>query len=303
MSKLTSFATFLSVAEHSSFSRAAESLRKSPSAVTKIITQLEAELGAQLFVRDTRHTMLTEAGKLYIETIRGIFESLKNTEEEVTQLRSEISGSLRIAAPIAYSRAFLEDACALFQSKHPKIQLIIHLLDTPISLNEGGYDLALRDGNTDSYIARPVGRNQLYICASPLYLEKLSTPVTIERLGELDWMSFSNPTINKEYFELHDGAISHKIWPNVKTKIISNNYDFLLAQAIRGRALLIVPQWCANPLIKKGELVKILPEYEIHPNPFGSHIIGVYPEHRRASRKVSAFLDHLQTYLEENDLH
>ncbi len=72
MDKLSALNMFVVTAELGSFSRAAEQLGKTPSALTKAVGHLEAELGARLFERSTRRLSLTEAGLLYLDTARQV---------------------------------------------------------------------------------------------------------------------------------------------------------------------------------------------------------------------------------------
>ena len=66
MDKFSALGMFVATAEQGSFSRAAELLGKTPSALTKAVGHLERELGAQLFERRARRIVLTEAGRLYL---------------------------------------------------------------------------------------------------------------------------------------------------------------------------------------------------------------------------------------------
>ena len=77
MDKLNALAMFVATAETGSFSRGAERLGKTPSALTKAVAHLEAELGARLFERTTRSLALTEAGQIYLEAARQSLETLR----------------------------------------------------------------------------------------------------------------------------------------------------------------------------------------------------------------------------------
>ncbi|MBP8186026.1 MAG: LysR family transcriptional regulator, partial [Pseudomonas sp.] len=138
MDKLSALSMFVATAEHGSFSRAAEQLGKTPSALTKAIAHLEDELGSRLFERSTRRLALTEAGSLYLETARQVLESLREAAEEVGQLQHSLSGSLRLTAPLAFGPAFLNDACAAFLREHRQLNLHVSLSDSYVDLLEGG---------------------------------------------------------------------------------------------------------------------------------------------------------------------
>ena len=94
MDKFSALGMFVATAEQGSFSRAAELLGKTPSALTKAVGHLERELGAQLFERSTRRIVLTEAGRLYLDTARQVLQRLHEAGEEIGQLQHGLHGSL-----------------------------------------------------------------------------------------------------------------------------------------------------------------------------------------------------------------
>ena len=149
MDKMTALTMFVATADHGGFSRAAEQLGKTPSAVTKGVAQLEAELGARLFERTTRRMALTEAGQIYLEGARQALLHLQAAGAEVEQLQKDLRGTLRIAAPPSFAPAFLNQVCGAFLEEYPQVRLEVDLQDEFADLVEGGYDLALRDGPVD----------------------------------------------------------------------------------------------------------------------------------------------------------
>ncbi|ERV92382.1 hypothetical protein Q041_01653 [Pseudomonas aeruginosa BWHPSA028] len=67
---------FLAVAEELHFARAAERLHIEQSPLSRTIKELEESLGEQLFIRTSRSTRLTRAGKLFLEHVPRIFTAL-----------------------------------------------------------------------------------------------------------------------------------------------------------------------------------------------------------------------------------
>jgi DNA-binding transcriptional LysR family regulator len=112
MDKFNALATLVCVVEQNSFSRAAEQLGKTPSAVAKAIAALESELGSKLFERTTRRMQLTEAGRLYAQAAREALGCLGHASEAIGQMQHGLHGELRIAAALAFGPAFLAEACA-----------------------------------------------------------------------------------------------------------------------------------------------------------------------------------------------
>jgi DNA-binding transcriptional LysR family regulator len=304
MDKLGAINMFVVTAEQGSFSRAAEQLGKTPSALTKAVSHLEAELGVRLFERSTRRTVLTEAGRVYLETARQVLQRLHEVGEEVGQLQHGLYGSLRLTAPLAFGRAFLDEVCAGFQAEYPQIKLRVDLCDAFVDLVESGYDLALREGRGDlpGLIAKVVGRNQPALCASPAYLARKPLPVTPESLDQHDWLMYRHAALSRTHWWVEKDGLRLSLLQPAAPRLESDNYDLLLASALAGCGLLHVPLWSATPYFADGRLVRLMADYEIDPDAFGPHILAVYPSHRRATGKVLAFIDHLARHLEARGL-
>lgn len=201
MDKFSSLTMFVASAETGSFSRAAERLGKTPSAVTKAIGLLESELGARLFERTTRSMSLTEAGQLYLDGAREVLERMRETTEEIAQLQHSLRGVLRITAPLLFGPAFLDQACADFLALHPDVRLQVDLSDSYLDLLDGRYDLALRMGNSDlpGLIAQPLAESRIAVCASPLYLARRGTPQHPREVIEHDCLIYRHPEIGRAH--------------------------------------------------------------------------------------------------------
>lgn len=303
MDKYSALTTLVCVVEQNSFSRAAEQLGKTPSAVAKTIAALEAELGARLFERSTRRIQLTEAGRLYAQAAREALACLGQASEAIGQLQHELHGELRIAAPLAYGPAFLGAACAGFALAHPQLRLQVDLSDNDQAILDGGYDLILNEGNFDipGLIARTLGRNDLLLSTSPAYLARQPLPVNRETLLQHDWLMYQHPALSRHYWTFRHHGEQYRI-EQPQPRLRSDNYDLLLANALAGVGLLITPRWSAAPYLADGRLVRLLPDWELDPDAFGPHILALYPSHRRAVHKVQVFIHYLEQYLREQHL-
>ncbi len=303
MDKLGALRMFVATAELGSFSRAAEQLGKTPSALTKAVGHLEAELGAQLFERSTRRTALTEAGRLYLDTARLVLQRLHDAGEEIGQLKRGLHGNLRLTAPLAFGRAFLDEACSAFLASHPQIRLRVDLSDAFVDLAEGGYDLALREGRSDlpGLIAKPLGHNRIVLCASPAYLAANPVPVSPETFDRHQWLIYHHPALDQHYRWLSLNGVRLRT-PLPQARLESDNYDLLLTNTLLGMGLHGCPLWSVQPYLQTGQLLQVMAEYDFDPDAFGPLILAVYPSHRRATRKVQAFIDHLAAFLESRGL-
>ncbi|MFC4864959.1 LysR family transcriptional regulator [Pseudomonas sp. MAHUQ-62] len=303
MDKLSALNMFVATAEYGSFSRAAEQIGKTPSALTKAVGHLESELGVRLFERTTRRMALTEAGHIYLEGARQALMQLQLAGEEVDQLQDELRGTLRLTAPPSFGPAFLSDVCCRFMSEHPQVRLDVDLNDAFVDLIDGGYDLALRDGPTDlpGLIARPLTKNRIYLCASPAYLERKRLPVSLDTYQQHDWLIFQHPLLNRHYWWLWRGEERIRV-PQPTPRMTSDNYDFLLACLLGGHGLQVVPQWSAAPYLASGQLVRVMSDYELEPDAFGPWVHVLYLAHRRRTRKVRVFIEMVEACLRERGI-
>ncbi|RWU22866.1 LysR family transcriptional regulator [Pseudomonas alkylphenolica] len=299
MDTLGAISMFVATADQGSFSRAAEMLGKTPSALTKAVSMLEKQLGTLLFERSTRRIVLTESGRLYLETARQVLRSLHEAGEEISQLHQGLSGTLRMTAPLAFERAFLGEVCAGFLEEYPDIQLRVELSDDFVDLIEAGYDLGIRQGRSDlpGLIARVVGQNRIFLCASPEYVARNPLPLSPHTCNQHDWLKYLHPALDMKFWWVQSEAGRIRLPYPQRVRLESDSYDLLLQNALAGRGILHTPQWSVDRYLRDGRLVRLMEDYVIGPEAFGDDILAVYPSHRRASRKVLAFVDYLQTHL------
>lgn len=297
MDKMSALTMFVATAEHGNFSRAADVLGKTPSALTKAVAQLEDELGTRLFDRTTRRMALTEAGRIYLDGARQALMQLQLACEGVEQLKYELSGGLRITAPPSFAPAFLNEVCCRFLDAHPQVHLEVDLSDSYDDPVDGGYDLALRDGPIDlpGVIAQPIVENQVVLCASPAYLARKGKEVSLDNYQQHEWLIFRHPLLNRHFWWVKQGDRRIRLTqPN--PRVASDNYDFLLACLLKGQGLQFLPQWSAAAYLARGELVEVMPEYWREPSAFGPWIYVLYLAHRRSTRKVKVFIEFLKAH-------
>ncbi|MDK6202202.1 LysR family transcriptional regulator [Oligella urethralis] len=101
MDKLLAMKVFARVADEKGFAAAGRALDMSPPVVTRLIAELEDELGVRLFHRTTRRVALSEAGELYLERVRKILDDVEQARELVSEHSEQLSGVLRISSDAA----------------------------------------------------------------------------------------------------------------------------------------------------------------------------------------------------------
>ena len=122
---------FVALAEELHFTRAAERLHIEQPPLSRAIKELEDDLGAVLFVRNRRGTVLTEAGATFLQDVRRVFAALKQAQENVQAVASGLSGSLRIAVSDGAIDPRLSALLARCREEEPEIE--IRLSEVPLA--------------------------------------------------------------------------------------------------------------------------------------------------------------------------
>src|SRR5437016_6671775 len=122
---LAQLEVFLMVAREGRFSRAAEKLFRTQSAVSQTIRKLEEELGEPLFDRSSREGVLTDAGRTLQEYAEKLLNLRSDAQEAMVELRELQKGKLAIAAN-EFTALYLLPVLAEFRRLHPMIKITVH---------------------------------------------------------------------------------------------------------------------------------------------------------------------------------
>lgn len=136
--------TFLAIADTGSFTRAAEEVNKTQSAVSMQMKRLEDSLGRSLFQRDGRGSRLSMEGERLVEQARKIADM--NDAVVASFTRPELTGRVRFGTPDDYADLFLPEVLARFSRSHPQVTLDVECLPSTAltaKIKRGEMDLAL----------------------------------------------------------------------------------------------------------------------------------------------------------------
>lgn len=159
---------FQAVAEELHFARAAERLHIEQSPLSRTIKELEEDLGEQLFVRTSRSTRLTRAGKLFLEHVPRIFTTLQQARDSVKAAANGFHGQLRIALSDGITPSRLPTLLALCRQEEPEVE--IRLFEVSLSqqikgLHDDLYDVGFAQSEEvgESIVADAVWSDALMV--------------------------------------------------------------------------------------------------------------------------------------------
>lgn len=171
---------FLAVVETGSFTAGAEALGVSKSYVSKMVSELEARVGAQLLIRTTRRLSLTAAGDLFHQRCLEMRAALVDVERQMAQFQERPVGRLRVGLSDIFGVTFMSSIVAEFGARHQEISLEVVAYLREAELVQEQFDVVIRYGklNDSSLKARLFGYLSYCLCASPDYVARHGWPET-----------------------------------------------------------------------------------------------------------------------------
>jgi DNA-binding transcriptional LysR family regulator len=291
LESLTGLIAFARTASLGSYTAAARSLGVSPSAVSKSVQRLEEHLKVRLFTRTTRSLTLTPEGRDLQERTVRLLQEVEQIEQAAASARAEPSGLLRVTAPLPVGTHILAPALPRFRERYPKVSIDLRMGDRYADLIEEGIDVAIRVGaqGDSRLISRPLAPHRLCAFAAPAYLARHGTPLEIDDLLEHECVNFRYQSSGQALrwpFQVGERLV--EMTPNAGITIDAT--EGVLAAVVSGGGIGISPTYAAAPYVERKMLVPLLPELAVE----RFTIAAMWPESRRGSPNVKAFVEFLQ---------
>jgi len=283
--------TFLCVARHRSFRRAAAELGVTPSAVSQTIRALEARVGATLLIRTTRSVGLTEAGEKFLARARPAFDELVAAGEVARELGQRPSGTLRLSVPPAVVPILLQPWVASFREAYPEIEVEISASEKLVDLAAEGFDAGIRLGQfvpSDMVAIRLTPQLRLIIVGSPAYLARSGQPEGMDDLRDHACLRLRRSDGSLAPWSLNNDGRGVEV--AVSGPLIASDFPTLLGAALQGMGLAQLPEPVAAEAVAAGRLKHVL-------EAFAPTVPGVFlyhPGRRQVMPKLRCFIDHVK---------
>ena len=293
MQDLKPFRVFLEVAQHESFVAAARALRMTPATVTRVVAQLERELGQQLFVRTTRQVSVTSFGEALRQRYAPVIAEFDRITEDVRRATRPDQGRLRISAPISLGVRLLPGVVDSFSIAFPGIALDIRMTDSLIDIIEEPVDLAIRVSGPPedkSTIWRKICEIPRQLVAAPQLFSRCPTPGEPGELLREFCLSYGKAP---ETWLLRNGEDAVSV--RAGDKVISDSGDFLYELALKGTGIAQLPNFITENALSEGTLVSVVPNWQ--PSPLWLTLY--YPPYQTLPPLVATFSDFFEDYVRE----
>lgn len=283
---------FVTVAREGSFTRAAQQLNVSQSALSHTIRALEKRFDMRLLTRTTRSVSPNEAGERLLATLAPRFQEIEAELLAMTTLRDRPAGSLRIAAPAIAVDTILLPALAALLPLYPDLNVEIATCDDMVDLALQRFDAAVRLGERveRGTVAAPIGPAlRMAVVGSPAYFARCGPPSTPQELT-------GHACINLRLTDsggLVPWEFSRDGYPvnvRVSGQTVLTGFPHVRHAALLGLGLACVPEDVVREDIAAGRLLRVLEDWCA---PFsGYHLY--YPSRRPHNAAFALLLDALQ---------
>jgi DNA-binding transcriptional LysR family regulator len=282
---------FAKVVQSGSFTGAADALDTQKSYVSRVVAQLEAELGVKLLERTTRSIALTEVGREVYERAVAILGAVDDTRRIAQHAQGEPRGQLRLTCGVEFGLLAVGGWIDEYLARHPEVSVEAEYTSRVLDLVHEGFDLAVRIGEVQEsrLVARRLGQLDYGLFATPEYLRRNGLPAEPAELREHALIMFS-PGGRRAGWELtlgpqHGARELQRISGQARLRV---NNSFAVRDAVlRGLGIGQLPLLVAAQPEAADLLVRVLPDWSGTPVP----VHAVYPSNRYLSPKVRAFID------------
>ncbi len=290
MNKIEELIAFSEVVKCGSISKAAERLGIVKSAVSRRLSDLENRLQVRLLVRSTKGIHITEAGQNFYTRVVTILTDLEDAELSITDAAANLSGTIKITAPVGITHKMLMPHFASFLKLHPELKFDIFLSDRVIDIVNEGFDLAIRAGTlADSrLVARRLTDLTRLTCASVEYLARNGEPTHPEQLSAHDGLVSSNVPESLYWGYRMPDSSTYTAKPMTRLRI--NDGESVVCAAAAGLGIAAVPEFISKQLLDEGVLKPILQDYPL----LSGGLFALYPANRHLAHRVRILIDYLK---------
>ncbi|MEI9986846.1 MAG: LysR family transcriptional regulator [Aliidongia sp.] len=287
MKDISALRLYTRVARLGSFSAAARECGLSQSQASRIIADLEAELGVRLLSRTTRAVVPTEAGGEFLARIEPILAALDEAEHSIRE-GGELRGLLRMSSPTSFGIRDVIPRLASFTERNPHLHIQLQLGDRRHDLVRDAVDVAIRLGQLpdSTATAKLIATIPRVIVASPDYLARHGAPETPDDLARHRIVGGTAAAVAAAWRFQRDGQeTAIKLDPHFST----DENEGAIAAAAAGLGITSTSGWACRRELESGALVRLLPGWTLA----GIAVHAYFPMGRATRAAARAAIDHL----------
>lgn len=233
----------LAVDEHRNFTRAAEALSISQSALSQKVRQLEDELGAQLFDRSGRVVQLTDFGSVYLDFARRAHSDLLTAQRALNDVHDLSRGQLRIGFTPTFTEYLIAPVIEHFHEQYPGVviemtEMSLDAVETALCDDQVDLAFGFVDVRSDDIEAQTLFTERLMLVVGDRHpLTALHDPITPSQLAQTPLALLTTSFVSRFYIDSY--FQSYAMEPNVALQ--ANSISAVLKVVRRGKIATILP--------------------------------------------------------------
>lgn len=282
---------FVAVVEAGSFSEAARRLDMSPSAISKLISRLEARLGTRLLNRSTRSIDLTMEGERFHRESLCILDQMIELEEGLLHETPQPTGDVRVNTNLPFGLQCVLDLLPGFLARYPKIRISVDMTDQVVDLVANHVDVAIRIGpmRDSELLQRKLMETYFVTVAAPSYLESYGTPEAVNALETHNCLAFAFQRYTPEW-KFRDENGQPRTF-NPKGNLLLGDGESMRRLTLAGAGIAQLSLFQVQEDLAEGKLVPVLEKFAMR-EPQTVHAVFMGP-HRYMPQRVRVFVDYL----------
>lgn len=249
---------FLKVAEFKSFTKAAQDLYITQPTISKMVKNIEEELGVVLFNRSGKEIELTDAGQIIFEQAHNIVNSFQHLSSELDDLVNLKKGHIRIGLPPMIGSSFFPKVLGKFREQYPDvtIQLVeVGAKKVEEDVESGVLDIGvvLLPTKEELFQSFALVKEKLVLLVHPTHPFADKQAVSLHELENESFVFF------REDFALHDRIIAECVRAGFQPRVIyeSSQWDFISEMVAANFGIALLPDPICRELDE--ERIRVLP--------------------------------------------
>jgi len=287
--QLDDVALFVRIVELGTLSAAARERNAPVSQVTRSLARLEAACGVRLLHRSTHGLSLTDEGATFLAHGKRLLETTEDLASELSGKTGGPAGWVRVSVSAVLAQAVIAPSLTALVRRHPRLHLDIAADDRIADMARDGIDIAIRTGTltSDTLVARRIGTLTRSLYAAPAYVQQHGLPRHPEDLPRHRLIGNTvHASLNRWAWREHGKGGGELV---VQGDTRTDNTAVVLALAQHGAGIARIVDLVAQPLVRSGALVPVLPaHFATAPVP----MYAVMLQERHRLPKIRACIDH-----------
>ncbi len=279
------------ISHHGNFARAARAMNLSAPSVTRIVAELEADLGVRLFNRSTRSLALTPEGESFLRRAEAVLHEIEALRDVTKEQHQSPRGKLVVTSAVAFGSEMLAPILPLFQNRYPKVSIDLRLGSRTVDLIEEHVDVALRVGadhlTDSSLIATRIFNFRMIFVATPRHIERYGTPSSLDDLKDHPMVKLATGSWGHvQRLSTPNGEIDYPLPGHYSV----DAYRAQLWGVLNGENCTLMHEYIAEPELRAGRLIRLLPDHQT----LEQGVYAVYAHRTLIPARIRVFIDFLK---------